>query len=117
MKNWGVVLQELAAAEQSFADVCDQIAKAERFFPVPGIGQLDQAAAAFKDNPANGGQPRSTSHTDLLMHQGSVKRTNHEKYAAEGGHGVTCRQGRREAAGGQPARSRPSHDGPAGAVD
>ncbi len=51
-------VQELAAAEQSFADVCDQIAKAERFFPVPGIGQLDQAA--FKDNPADGGQPQTT---------------------------------------------------------
>ncbi|CAL8468842.1 g8383 [Coccomyxa elongata] len=46
------LLKELAAAEQSFADVCDQIAKAERFFPVPGIGQLDQAA--FKDNPTDG---------------------------------------------------------------
>ncbi|BDA43172.1 probable radial spoke head 1 homolog at C-terminar half [Coccomyxa sp. Obi] len=46
------LLKELAAAEQSFADVCDQIAKAERFFPVPGIGNIDQAAS--KDNPADG---------------------------------------------------------------
>ena len=34
----GVVMhaQELQEAEHAFADVCDQIAKAERFFPVPG---------------------------------------------------------------------------------
>ena len=28
--------QELQEAERAFLDVCDQIAKAERFFPVPG---------------------------------------------------------------------------------
>ena len=28
--------QELHEAEQAFKDVCDQISKAERFFPVPG---------------------------------------------------------------------------------
>ena len=29
-------IQELHEAELAFKDVCDQIAKAERFFPVPG---------------------------------------------------------------------------------
>ena len=29
-------MQELEEAERAFIDVCDQIAKAERFFPVPG---------------------------------------------------------------------------------
>jgi hypothetical protein len=43
-------VQELSAAEQSFADVCDQIAKAERFFPVPGIGHGEQTA---RESPAD----------------------------------------------------------------
>jgi hypothetical protein len=44
--------QELTAVEQSFADVCNQISKAERFFPVPGIASGDQGSA--KPYPAEG---------------------------------------------------------------
>lgn len=51
MTDCVVRLQELEAAEQSYADVCNQIAKAERFFPVPGIGQGESAS---KEPPAEG---------------------------------------------------------------
>jgi hypothetical protein len=41
-------LQELDAAESIFADICDEIEKAEKFFPVPESAQawLDASAAA-----------------------------------------------------------------------
>lgn len=41
-------MQELDAAESIFADICDEIEKAEKFFPVPESAQawLDASAAA-----------------------------------------------------------------------
>ncbi len=41
-------MQELDAAQSIFADICDEIEKAEKFFPVPESAQawLDASAAA-----------------------------------------------------------------------
>ena len=44
-------MQELNEAEQAFKDVCDQISKAERFFPVPGA-----PGTVSGDAPARGAQ-------------------------------------------------------------
>lgn len=44
--------QELHEAEGAFKDVCDQIAKAERFFPVPG-----SSGGSATCTPPRGTQP------------------------------------------------------------
>lgn len=54
VKGWQFILetvgfaQELTAAEGIFADICNEIEKAEKFFPVPETAQayLDATAAA-----------------------------------------------------------------------
>ncbi len=58
-------MQELASAEQSFADVCDQIAKAERFFPVPGIGHGEHTA---RDSAADGACTHSSQPNAVYAH-------------------------------------------------
>ena len=54
------LLQELGNAEKAYRDVCDQIAKAERFFPLTG-GARSEAAAHQQGQPCRGqhGHPRA----------------------------------------------------------
>ena len=47
------LMQELGNAEKAYRDVCDQIAKAERFFPLSG-GARSEAAAHQQGQPCRG---------------------------------------------------------------
>ena len=53
-------MQELHEAECAFKDVCDQLSKAERFFPVPGASASNGASTPSR------GAPRTTSRADQL---------------------------------------------------
>ena len=70
--------QELQEAERAFVDVCDQIAKAERFFPVPGASASSGTSMPPRGMPS--GALSSWGSAMLLQELSSVQAHHQSKW-------------------------------------
>jgi hypothetical protein len=84
----GSAAQELEAAEGALADACDEVDKAERFFPVPG-----GADAAAQPRAAHGARAQPAAAVPVLFEALSMLQTSSGHTRFQQSASLICRAG------------------------